>query len=103
MKEVKQLAVQTSCTITSCGNDPEVITTCLITFVSVRMLKWCTFLTGRPLVRINLSEQTDMMDLLGADLPVEGAAPGNFAWYVLLCFLKMRVICTIHVPHVMLP
>ena len=41
-------------------------------------------MTGRPLVRINLSEQTDMMDLLGADLPVEGAAPGNFAWCVTL-------------------
>ena len=25
-------------------------------------------------MRINLSEQTDMMDLLGADLPVEGGA-----------------------------
>ena len=31
-------------------------------------------------MRINLSEQTDMMDLLGADLPVEGAGPGHFAW-----------------------
>ena len=30
---------------------------------------------GGQLVRINLSEQTDMMDLLGADLPVEGAGP----------------------------
>jgi midasin len=28
--------------------------------------------TGRRVVRINLSEETDMMDLLGADLPVEG-------------------------------
>ncbi|KAK9809153.1 hypothetical protein WJX72_010301 [[Myrmecia] bisecta] len=36
--------------------------------------------TGQRLVRINLSEQTDMMDLLGADLPVEGGAPGEFAW-----------------------
>eukprot|EP00887_Chlorella_sp_A99_P000601 scaffold17.g601.t1 len=35
---------------------------------------------GQELVRINLSEQTDMMDLLGADLPVEGGAPGEFAW-----------------------
>jgi midasin len=31
-------------------------------------------------VRINLSEQTDIMDLLGADLPVEGGLPGQFAW-----------------------
>jgi MoxR-like ATPase len=29
---------------------------------------------GHPLVRINLSEQTDIMDLLGSDLPVEGQA-----------------------------
>ena len=35
---------------------------------------------GRGFVRINLSEQTDMMDLLGADLPVEGGGPGEFAW-----------------------
>ncbi|KAL4440107.1 hypothetical protein ABPG75_003108 [Micractinium tetrahymenae] len=35
---------------------------------------------GAELVRINLSEQTDMMDLLGADLPVAGGAPGEFAW-----------------------
>ena len=38
-------------------------------------------LVGQHLVRINLSEQTDMMDLLGADLPVEGGAPGEFSWY----------------------
>lgn len=36
--------------------------------------------TGNALVRINLSEQTDMMDLLGADFPVHGGAPGQFAW-----------------------
>lgn len=35
---------------------------------------------GRKFFRINLSEQTDMMDLLGADLPVQGAAAGEFAW-----------------------
>lgn len=35
---------------------------------------------GQRLIRINLSEQTDMMDLLGADLPVEGGAPGEFRW-----------------------
>ncbi len=35
---------------------------------------------GREFVRINLSDQTDMMDLLGADLPVEGGAAGEFAW-----------------------
>lgn len=36
--------------------------------------------SGHKLVRINLSEQTDMMDLLGTDLPVEGAAGGAFSW-----------------------
>jgi midasin len=33
-----------------------------------------------PLVRVNLSEHTDMMDLLGADLPAPGGAAGQFAW-----------------------
>ncbi len=36
--------------------------------------------TGRRVVRINLSEETDMMDLLGADLPVEGGKGGEFHW-----------------------
>ncbi|KAL3884189.1 hypothetical protein ACJMK2_030409, partial [Sinanodonta woodiana] len=36
--------------------------------------------SGRELVRINLSEQTDISDLFGADLPVEGAEGGVFAW-----------------------
>ncbi len=36
--------------------------------------------TGRRMVRINLSEETDMMDLLGADLPVEGGKGGEFHW-----------------------
>jgi hypothetical protein len=38
-------------------------------------------IAGRKLYRINLSEQTDIMDLLGADLPVQGGAPGAFAWW----------------------
>jgi midasin len=33
-----------------------------------------------PLVRINLSEQTDLMDLFGSDLPVEGGEGGEFSW-----------------------
>lgn len=37
-------------------------------------------LAGHKIVRINLSEQTDLMDLFGSDLPVEGGAPGQFAW-----------------------
>jgi midasin len=36
--------------------------------------------TGHRIVRINLSEQTDMMDLLGMDLPVHGGKGGEFAW-----------------------
>ena len=36
---------------------------------------------GHPLVRINLSEQTDMMDLLGSDLPAPAPAPaGSFTF-----------------------
>ncbi|KAI9291507.1 P-loop containing nucleoside triphosphate hydrolase protein, partial [Neoconidiobolus thromboides FSU 785] len=37
-------------------------------------------LSCKPLVRINLSEQTDLMDLFGTDLPVEGGKSGEFAW-----------------------
>ena len=36
--------------------------------------------SGHELVRINLSEQSDIMDLLGTDLPVEGGKPGDFRW-----------------------
>uniref|UniRef100_A0A0E0EYL6 Midasin n=1 Tax=Oryza meridionalis TaxID=40149 RepID=A0A0E0EYL6_9ORYZ len=36
--------------------------------------------SGHNVVRINLSEQTDMMDLLGSDLPVEGENGMEFAW-----------------------
>jgi len=35
---------------------------------------------NRPLIRINLSDQTDLMDLFGTDVPVEGAGAGNFRW-----------------------
>lgn len=35
---------------------------------------------GYHLTRINLSEQTDISDLFGADLPVDGADGGVFAW-----------------------
>ncbi|RWS13574.1 hypothetical protein B4U79_11757 [Dinothrombium tinctorium] len=35
--------------------------------------------TGHDVVRINLSEQTDISDLFGADLPIEGSE-GKFAW-----------------------
>ncbi|KAG0489307.1 hypothetical protein HPP92_008118 [Vanilla planifolia] len=36
--------------------------------------------SGHTVVRINLSEQTDMMDLLGSDLPVEGSNGMEFCW-----------------------
>ena len=36
--------------------------------------------SGHKLVRLNLSEQTDMMDLLGADLPAASGAAGEFVW-----------------------
>lgn len=35
---------------------------------------------GFELCRINLSDQTDLVDLFGSDLPVEGDTPGQFAW-----------------------
>ncbi|THH20578.1 hypothetical protein EW146_g790 [Bondarzewia mesenterica] len=37
-------------------------------------------LCGYHLCRINLSDQTDLADLFGSDLPVEGGGPGEFAW-----------------------
>ncbi|KAF5333007.1 hypothetical protein D9758_015177 [Tetrapyrgos nigripes] len=36
--------------------------------------------SGNVLCRINLSDQTDLIDLFGSDLPVEGGGPGEFAW-----------------------
>ncbi|KAG1748578.1 midasin [Suillus lakei] len=37
-------------------------------------------LSGYQLCRINLSDQTDLMDLFGSDLPVENGSAGEFAW-----------------------
>ncbi|CUM68425.1 uncharacterized protein PRCAT00006148001 [Priceomyces carsonii] len=37
-------------------------------------------LSGNPLVRINLSEQTDLVDLFGSDAPSEGGKTGEFVW-----------------------
>lgn len=37
-------------------------------------------MTGRRLRRINLSDQTDLLDLFGSDVPVEGGRAGEFAW-----------------------
>ncbi|KAL5755634.1 hypothetical protein ACOSQ2_020380 [Xanthoceras sorbifolium] len=36
--------------------------------------------SGHKVVRINLSEQTDIMDLLGSDLPIESDGGMKFAW-----------------------
>ncbi|QKX59888.1 uncharacterized protein TRUGW13939_07030 [Talaromyces rugulosus] len=35
---------------------------------------------GKPFTRINLSDQTDLTDLFGSDVPVEGGDVGQFAW-----------------------
>ena len=35
---------------------------------------------GKPITRINLSDQTDLMDLFGSDVPIEGEEAGHFGW-----------------------
>ncbi|KAL8802644.1 MAG: hypothetical protein Q9182_003660 [Xanthomendoza sp. 2 TL-2023] len=35
---------------------------------------------GMPLTRLNLSDQTDLVDLFGSDVPVEGGLAGHFQW-----------------------
>ena len=35
---------------------------------------------GMPLTRVNLSDQTDLIDLFGSDVPVEGGQAGHFGW-----------------------
>ncbi|TFK52493.1 P-loop containing nucleoside triphosphate hydrolase protein [Heliocybe sulcata] len=35
---------------------------------------------GFKLYRINFSDQSDLIDLFGSDLPVEGGRPGEFTW-----------------------
>ena len=35
---------------------------------------------GENITRINLSDQTDVADLFGSDLPVEGGQAGQFQW-----------------------
>ncbi|EEB08347.2 midasin [Schizosaccharomyces japonicus yFS275] len=37
-------------------------------------------ISGHKLIRINMSEQTDLMDLFGSDVPVEGGSSGEFKW-----------------------
>lgn len=36
--------------------------------------------SGNSLIRINLSEQTDLVDLFGSDAPAEGGKAGEFTW-----------------------
>ncbi|VDM22077.1 unnamed protein product [Hydatigera taeniaeformis] len=36
--------------------------------------------SGHRIIRINLSEATEVTDLIGCDLPVEGSSCGTFAW-----------------------
>ncbi|KAK9752777.1 Midasin AAA lid domain [Popillia japonica] len=36
--------------------------------------------TSNKIYRVNLSDQTDISDLFGADLPVEGGESGQFSW-----------------------
>ena len=36
---------------------------------------------GMPLTRINLSDQTDLTDLFGSDVPLEGSEAGRFGWH----------------------
>lgn len=37
-------------------------------------------LAGIPLTRINLSDQTELIDLFGSDVPIDGAHVGHFGW-----------------------
>jgi midasin len=39
-----------------------------------------TRLAGKRLVRMNLSDQTDLMDLFGFDAPIDGGSVGHFTW-----------------------
>ena len=51
---------------------PGIGKTSLVTALAARV--------GVPVVRINLSDQTDISDLFGCDLPVEGGGAGEFNW-----------------------
>jgi midasin len=47
-------------------------------------------IAGHVLYRINLSDQTDLTDLFGSDLPVEGGGPGEFSWKEAGFLMAMR-------------
>ncbi|TFY83881.1 hypothetical protein EWM64_g134 [Hericium alpestre] len=44
------------------------------------LVKALANICGYHLCRINLSDQTELADLFGSDLPVEGGGPNEFAW-----------------------
>lgn len=52
---------------------------CLNFFMAMIILNWINIFRFK-LTRINLSDQTDISDLFGADLPEEGASAGHFVW-----------------------
>lgn len=52
--------------------------------------------SGHALVRINLSEQTDMMDLLGSDMPVEGGTGAEFQWSDGVFLQVSHTCCFLH-------
>lgn len=53
-------------------------------------------LSGRNVVRINLSEQTDMMDLLGADLPRDSSGDeGVKTGFVRVTFFSQKILLVV--------
>jgi midasin len=44
------------------------------------LIEALALLSGHTLVRINLSEQTEISDLMGNDLPTSGGQAGDFCW-----------------------
>ncbi|KAI7934868.1 hypothetical protein MJO29_016131 [Puccinia striiformis f. sp. tritici] len=51
---------------------------CSISLGKTSIVEALARLSGKKLQRINLSDQTDLLDLYGADASVEGASPGQF-------------------------
>ena len=55
--------------------------------------------SGFPVTRINLSEQTDVSDLFGADLPVDGGKGGEFEWKDGPLLLALRKVIFTDKPY----
>ncbi|KAG6999386.1 midasin [Physcia stellaris] len=70
MKIVRALQVNKSILL---EGSPGVGKTTLITAIAKAI--------GIPLTRINLSDQTDLTDLFGSDVPLEGEEAGHFGWH----------------------